>query len=71
MLILSVCSSNVVSLEALLIEPSKAAFVVYLDVVCLNYDGSVLDAAVLACLGALQQRKSFISPPFALLAADS
>lgn len=30
---------------------------VYLDVVCLNYDGGVLDAAVLACAGALRKRK--------------
>lgn len=45
-------------LEKLLIEPGKAAFVVYLDVVCLNYDGGVLDAAVLACAGALRKRES-------------
>jgi hypothetical protein len=31
--------------------------VVYLDVVCLNYDGGVLDAAVLACVGALKNRE--------------
>ncbi|CEQ39301.1 SPOSA6832_00820 [Sporobolomyces salmonicolor] len=52
-------SSNVVSLSSLIIEPGKAAFVVYLDVVCLNYDGGVLDAAVLACVGAL---KSLVLP---------
>ncbi|GAA5876042.1 hypothetical protein JCM1840_002755 [Sporobolomyces johnsonii] len=47
-------SSNIVPLSSLIIEPGKAAFVVYLDVVCLNYDGGVLDAAVLACVGALK-----------------
>ncbi|GAA5955148.1 hypothetical protein JCM21900_001625 [Sporobolomyces salmonicolor] len=52
-------SSNVVPLSSLIIEPGKAAFVVYLDVVCLNYDGGVLDAAVLACVGAL---KSLVLP---------
>ncbi|KAI5480988.1 exosome complex component RRP43 [Pseudohyphozyma bogoriensis] len=48
-------ASTVLPLSSLLIEPSKAAFVVYLDIVCLNYDGGVLDAAVLACVGALRQ----------------
>ncbi|KAL8291777.1 hypothetical protein RQP46_002035 [Phenoliferia psychrophenolica] len=48
-------SSNVLPLSSLLIEPSKAAFVVYLDVVCLNYDGGVLDAALIACVAALRQ----------------
>ncbi|GAA5846385.1 hypothetical protein JCM3766R1_001179 [Sporobolomyces carnicolor] len=47
-------SSNVVPLESLCIERGKSAFVVYLDLVCLNYDGGVLDAAVLACVGALK-----------------
>ncbi|GAA5916384.1 hypothetical protein JCM5296_006195 [Sporobolomyces johnsonii] len=47
-------SSNIVPLSSLIIEPGKAAFVIYLDVVCLNYDGGVLDAAVLACVGALK-----------------
>ncbi|GAA5936960.1 exosome complex component RRP43 [Sporobolomyces koalae] len=45
---------NCVDLESLCIEPAKSAFVVYLDLVCLNYDGGVLDAAVLASLGALR-----------------
>lgn len=48
-------SSNVLPLSSLLIQPSKAAFVVYLDVVCLNFDGGVLDAAVIACVAALRQ----------------
>ncbi|GAA6064156.1 hypothetical protein JCM10212_004737 [Sporobolomyces blumeae] len=47
-------SSNVVPLESLVIEPGKAAFVVYLDLVCLNYDGGALDAAVLAAVQALK-----------------
>lgn len=50
--------SNVVPLESLCIERGKSAFVVYLDLVCLNYDGGVLDAAVLACVGALKSRAS-------------
>lgn len=39
-----------------MIEPGKAAWVVYLDLVCLNYDGGVLDAAVLAAVAALRNR---------------
>jgi len=48
-----------VDLESLCIEPGKSAFVLYLDLVCLNYDGGVLDAAVLACVGALNSRTSY------------
>ncbi|GAA6004127.1 exosome complex component RRP43 [Rhodotorula paludigena] len=47
-------SSTVLPLSSLVIEPGKAAWVVYIDVVCLNYDGGVLDAAVLAAVGALK-----------------
>ncbi|GJN87896.1 hypothetical protein Rhopal_000851-T1 [Rhodotorula paludigena] len=47
-------SSNVLPLSSLVVEPGKAAWVVYIDVVCLNYDGGVLDAAVLAAVGALK-----------------
>lgn len=32
---------------------------VYLDVVCLNFDGGILDAAVLACVGALKNCELF------------
>jgi exosome complex RNA-binding protein Rrp42 (RNase PH superfamily) len=49
-------SSNVLPLSSLVIEPGKAAWVVYLDIVCLNYDGGVLDAAVLAAVAALRNR---------------
>lgn len=49
-------SSNVLPLSSLVIEPGKAAWVVYLDLVCLNYDGGVLDAAVLAAVAALRNR---------------
>ncbi|BGP22360.1 exosome complex component RRP43 [Rhodotorula toruloides] len=47
-------SSNSLPLSSLVIEPGKAVWVVYIDVVCLNYDGGVLDAAVLAAVGALR-----------------
>ncbi|GAA5850955.1 hypothetical protein JCM8547_009141 [Rhodosporidiobolus lusitaniae] len=47
-------ASNVLPLSSLVIEPGKAVWVVYLDVVCLNYDGGILDAAVLSAVGALK-----------------
>ncbi|TKA57042.1 hypothetical protein B0A53_00998 [Rhodotorula sp. CCFEE 5036] len=50
-------ASNVLPLSSLVIEPGKAAWVVYLDIVCLNYDGGVLDAAVLAAVAALRNLK--------------
>lgn len=50
--------SNIIPLSSLVIEPGKAVWVVYLDVVCLNYDGGILDAAVLAAVGALKNRTS-------------
>ncbi|KWU45644.1 hypothetical protein RHOSPDRAFT_32566 [Rhodotorula sp. JG-1b] len=50
-------ASNVLPLSSLVIEPGKAAWVVYLDLVCLNYDGGVLDAAVLAAVAALRNLK--------------
>ncbi|GAA6030178.1 hypothetical protein JCM8097_009300 [Rhodosporidiobolus ruineniae] len=47
-------ASNILPISSLVIEPGKAVWVVYLDIVCLNYDGGVLDAAVLAAVGALK-----------------
>lgn len=56
------CSSNVLPLSSLVIEPGKAVWVVYLDIVCLNYDGGILDAAVLASVGALKNREPLFHP---------
>jgi exosome complex component RRP43 len=41
-------SANLVPLSSLCIEPGKAVYVLYLDLVCINYDGNVVDAALLA-----------------------
>jgi exosome complex component RRP43 len=43
----------ILDLEQLCIEPNKAVWVLYADIVCLNYDGSVLDAALVALMAAL------------------
>lgn len=40
--------------KSLIIAPGKAAWVIYIDVVCINYDGNAYDAAVLAVMAALR-----------------
>ncbi|KAL4216054.1 hypothetical protein CU097_007492 [Rhizopus azygosporus] len=49
--------SNVFPLEKLCIEEGKAVWVLYADIVCLNYDGNVLDASLLALSIALRNLK--------------
>lgn len=41
-------------LAELCIRPRKAVWALYIDVVCINYDGNAFDAAVLAVMAALQ-----------------
>ncbi|KAG0227087.1 Exosome complex component RRP43 [Actinomortierella wolfii] len=45
--------SSVVDLKQLCIEKGKAAWVLWADVVCISYDGNILDAALLAVMAAL------------------
>ncbi|KAG7531945.1 hypothetical protein FFLO_04013 [Filobasidium floriforme] len=47
-------SSNVLPLRKLGIRPGKSAWVLYIDIVCINYDGNAFDAAVLAVMTALR-----------------
>lgn len=47
-------SSRTLSPKSLIIAPGKAAWVIYIDVVCINYDGNAYDAAVLAVMAALR-----------------
>lgn len=47
-------NSNCFELEKLCVARDKLVWVLYCDVVCLNYDGSVLDAAVVALMTALK-----------------
>ncbi|KAI9225028.1 ribosomal protein S5 domain 2-type protein [Blastocladiella britannica] len=44
----------IVDTEALCIEEGQAVWVLYADIVCLSYDGNVLDAALLALAAALK-----------------
>ena len=45
------------SLSALCIYPRRAVWVLYVDAMCINYDGNVLDAALLGMVAALQNSK--------------
>ncbi|KAJ3109620.1 Exosome complex component RRP43 [Phlyctochytrium planicorne] len=49
--------SEVINLEDLCIEEGKAVWVVYADVVFLNYEGNPVDAALAAIVAALQNAK--------------
>ncbi|CAG8488398.1 2906_t:CDS:10 [Ambispora gerdemannii] len=46
-------SSSVISLKDLCIEEGKAVWVLYADIICINYDGNVFDASVIAIIAAL------------------
>lgn len=47
-------SASVVPTSTLVIEPGKAVWVLYVDVTCVNYDGNVFDAALIAMVAALR-----------------
>ncbi|KAL1934128.1 hypothetical protein VTP01DRAFT_6310 [Rhizomucor pusillus] len=47
--------SDIFPYKSLCIEPGKAVWVLYADIVCLNYDGNVLDASLLALITALSK----------------
>ncbi|KAJ8659502.1 hypothetical protein O0I10_004867 [Lichtheimia ornata] len=48
-------SCNILPLESLCIESGKAVWVLYADIVCLNYDGNITDASLLALTAALNK----------------
>lgn len=50
-------SSNLIDLEELSIEVDKLSWVLYCDLICINYDGNLLDTCVLALLAALQNTR--------------
>ena len=47
-----------ISLKSLCIAPGKAAWVLYVDATCINYDGNAFDAALLAMVAALRNSES-------------
>lgn len=46
--------SNMLPLSSLLIHKNKAAWVLYIDLICLNYDGNAMDVAWIALMTALE-----------------
>lgn len=52
-----IVNSNWIDLKALCIAKEKLSWVLYCDITCLDHDGSVLDAAVIALIGALKSCK--------------
>ncbi|CAD6579550.1 MAG: hypothetical protein TREMPRED_002516 [Tremellales sp. Tagirdzhanova-0007] len=63
-------SSRTLPPQRLCISPGKAVWTIYIDVVCINYDGNAFDAAVLAVMSALKNRDSenAHSPVLAMIA---
>lgn len=51
-------STDTVPLSSLCIQPGRAAWVLYVDATCINYDGNVFDAALLAMTAALKNSTS-------------
>ncbi|KAF8076871.1 ribosomal protein S5 domain 2-type protein [Lyophyllum atratum] len=47
-------ASDMLPLTSLCIHPGKAAWVLYVDATCINYDGNVFDATLLAMVAALK-----------------
>jgi len=52
-------SSRAIDLEKLCIIPGKKAYILFVDIYVLNYDGNLVDASALAALGALLDTKLF------------
>ncbi|CAI2171870.1 12491_t:CDS:2 [Funneliformis geosporum] len=48
---------KVIDLETLCIQEGKAAWVLFADIVCVNYDGNIFDACVMALISALADVK--------------
>jgi hypothetical protein len=59
-------SASIISASSLVIEPGKAVWVLYVDATCVNYDGNVFDAALVAMIAALRNSMSTLSLSFPL-----
>lgn len=44
-------------LKSLCIRPGRAVWVIYADIMCINYDGNVTDASLFALVAALRNSK--------------
>ena len=50
--------SGMLPLKSLCIQPGRAVWVIYADIMCINYDGNVTDAALFALVAALKNSES-------------
>ncbi|KAG2013003.1 hypothetical protein CC2G_009946 [Coprinopsis cinerea AmutBmut pab1-1] len=50
-------TSNTLPLESLCIQPNKSVWTIYLDAICINYDGNAFDAALMAMVLALKNAR--------------
>lgn len=58
-----ITNAGCVDLKDLCIVKEKLVWVLYCDMNCLDYDGCVLDAAIMALIAALQSRKFISATP--------
>lgn len=52
-------SSNMLPTKSLCIQPGKFVWVLYVDATCINYNGNVFDATLLAMVSALKNGPYF------------
>lgn len=50
-------NSGCINLKSLCLHPDKLAWCLYADLICLDYDGSIIDACVIALMSALRTSK--------------
>jgi exosome complex component RRP43 len=53
-------SSGIISPSSLCIHPGKVVWVLYVDAVCINYDGNAFDATLIAMVAALKNSNSIL-----------
>ncbi|EAU82666.1 hypothetical protein CC1G_12434 [Coprinopsis cinerea okayama7 len=56
-------SANTLPLESLCIQPNKSVWTIYLDAICINYDGNAFDAALMAMVLALKNDPTSFEEP--------
>lgn len=50
-------NSGCIDLQDLCIYPDKLAWCLFIDFICLDFDGAIVDASILALMGALKTGK--------------
>ena len=50
-------NSQIIDLEKLCINPGKLVWAIYIDLICLNYDGNILDVSIKALCAALRSAR--------------